>query len=50
VQKNEPGCAGYFLTIPKYINKEFGVYDIFRTGVPDMFSVLDEIPENTRWW
>lgn len=33
-----------------YINKEYGVYDIHRIGVPDRFRLLSKIPDYTDEW
>ncbi len=34
----------------KYIHKDYGVYDIYRIGVPDRFKLLSEIPNKTKGW
>lgn len=34
----------------KYINKEFGIFDIYRIGVPDEFEVLDALPLKIEDW
>ena len=34
----------------KYINKEFGIFDIYRIGAQDEFEVLDALPLNGEDW
>ena len=34
----------------KYINKEFGIFDIYRIGVPDEFEILDALPLKIEDW
>lgn len=34
----------------KYINKEFGIFDVYRIGVPDEFEVLDALPLRGEDW
>ncbi len=34
----------------KYVNKEFGIFYIYRIGVPDEFEVLDALPLKAEDW
>jgi hypothetical protein len=34
----------------KYVNKEFGIFDIYRIGVPDEFEILDALPLKIEDW